>query len=277
MLNTRQRLGEEVGDIDVARHVNDAKLTLADTVLKPVEPHVDAFRHAGGHRFVGECDSTLVVAIDESGLLGVAEVVQDTALRVGDPQRRKETRVLCLLDCRADHRDESGVAGQWPIDEVQRVGVEPGVRGEAKKMEGAGDGARTRPRQVRGVREDRQHHVGRPINPGAVAMRRDVSEEPVQLLEGSESSCGLLAGQRTRCRQNPGVHRPPVVQEVPDSDLELFPLSGRGWGFRVNCRSLREGDTKAGGGINKGGRTGFDTFWSQPGEQSVDVTRVGDG
>ena len=52
MLNTRQRLGEEVGDIDVASHVNDAKLTLADTVLKPVEPHVDAFRHAGGVVFM---------------------------------------------------------------------------------------------------------------------------------------------------------------------------------------------------------------------------------
>ena len=72
MLNPRQRLGEVIGDVDVARHVHDAKLTLADAVLKPVEPHVDAFRHAGGHRLVGESDSTLVVTINESGLLGVA-------------------------------------------------------------------------------------------------------------------------------------------------------------------------------------------------------------
>ena len=175
MLNTRQRLGEEIGDIDVASHVNDAKLTLADTVLKPVEPHVDAFRHAGGHRLVGESDSTLVVAINESGLLGVAEVVQDTAFRVGDPQSRKQTRVLRLLDCRADHRDEGGVAGHGPVDEVQRVVVEPGVRGEAEKVEGAGDGARARPRQVRGVGENRQHHVRRPIDAGAVAMGRNVA------------------------------------------------------------------------------------------------------
>ena len=123
MLHARQRLCKEVGDVAFASHVHDAKLTLADVVLKPVEPHVDDFRHAGGHRLVGESDSTLVVAIDESGLLGVAEVVQDTALRVGDPQRRKETRVLCLLDCRADHRDEGGVARHRPVDEVQRVGV----------------------------------------------------------------------------------------------------------------------------------------------------------
>ncbi len=108
MLNTRQRLGEVVGDIDGASHVHDAKLTLADAVLEPVEPHVDAFRHAGGHRLVGESDSTLVVAINESGLLGVAEVLQDTAFRVSDSHRRKQTRVLRLLDCRADHRDAGG-------------------------------------------------------------------------------------------------------------------------------------------------------------------------
>ena len=175
MLNTRQRLGEEIGDIDVASHVNDAKLTLADTVLQPVEPHVDAFRHAGGHRPVGESDSTLVVAINKSRLLWVAEVVQDTALRVGDAQSRKETRVLGLLDCRADHRDEGGVAGQGPVDEVQRVGIEPGVRGEAEKVKRAGDRTRARPRQVRGVGENRQHHVRRPIDAGAVAMGRDVA------------------------------------------------------------------------------------------------------
>ena len=151
MLKTRQRLGEEVGYIDVASHVNDAKLTLADTVLKPVEPHVDAFRHAGGHRLVGESDSTLAVAINESGLLGVAEVVRDTAFRVGDLQSRTQTRVLRLLDCRADHRDEGGVAGQGPVDEVQRVVVEPGVRGEAEKVEGAGDGARASIDTITGI------------------------------------------------------------------------------------------------------------------------------
>ncbi len=131
---------------------------------------------------VGESDSTLVVAINESGLLGVAEVVQDTAFRVSDSQSRKQTRVLRLLDCRADHRDEGGVAGQVPVDEVQRVVVEPGVRGEAEKVKRAGDGTRARPRQVRGVGEDRQHHVGRPIDAGAVAMSRDVAEQPVQTL-----------------------------------------------------------------------------------------------
>jgi hypothetical protein len=120
MFKARQRLGEEVGNVAFPSHMHDAKLTLGDAVLKPVKPHVDAFRHARGHGFVGESYSTLVVAIDKSGLLGVgvAEVVQDTAFRVGDA---KETRVLGLLDCRADHRDEGGVARHGPVDEVQRV------------------------------------------------------------------------------------------------------------------------------------------------------------
>ena len=94
MLKARQRLDEEVGDVVFASHVHDAKLTLADAVLKPVKPHVDTFRQARGHGFVGEADGTLVVAIDKGGPLGVAEVVQDAAFGVGDANRSEETRVL---------------------------------------------------------------------------------------------------------------------------------------------------------------------------------------
>jgi hypothetical protein len=105
MLKARQRLGEEVGDVALPSYVHNAKLTLADAVLKPVKLYVDTFRHAWGHGLVGESDGTLVVAIDKGGLLGVAEVVQDAALGVGDTNSCEETRVLCLLDGRANHRD----------------------------------------------------------------------------------------------------------------------------------------------------------------------------
>jgi hypothetical protein len=145
MLKARQRLGEEIGDVAFPSHVHDAKLTLADAVLKPVKPHVDTFRQARGHGFVGEADGTLVVAIDKGGLLGVAEVVQNAAFGVGDANRREETRVLCLLDGRANHRDEGGVTRHRSVDEVQRVGVETWVRGEAEEVKRAGDGTSSRP------------------------------------------------------------------------------------------------------------------------------------
>ena len=78
-------------------------------------------------------------------------------------------------------------------------------------------------------------------------MGRDVAQEPIQALDGAERSGRLLTRQRTGRRQNPCVDRPPAVQEVPDSDLQLLALGGRGFGFRVDYRSLGEGDTKAGG------------------------------
>ncbi len=43
ILKARQRLGKEVGDVVFTSHVDDAKLILADAVLKPVKPHVDTF------------------------------------------------------------------------------------------------------------------------------------------------------------------------------------------------------------------------------------------
>ncbi len=150
-------------------------LTLADVVLKPVKPYVDTFRHERGHGLVGESDGTLVVAIDKGGLLGVAEVMPDAAFGVGDANSREETRVLCLLDGRANHRDEGGVTRHRPVDEVHRVGVETWVRGKAEKVERAGDGTSSRPRQVGRVREDRQHHIGRPIDADALAMGQDVT------------------------------------------------------------------------------------------------------
>ena len=74
--------------------------------------------------------------------------MQDVAFGVGDANRCEETRVLGLLDGRAYHRDEGGVARHRPVDEIQRVGVETWVRGEAEKVERAGDGPSARPRQV---------------------------------------------------------------------------------------------------------------------------------
>ncbi len=53
MLKARKRLCEEVGDVAFPSYVHDAKLTLADAVLKPVKSHVDAFRQARGRGFVG--------------------------------------------------------------------------------------------------------------------------------------------------------------------------------------------------------------------------------
>ena len=61
MLNAWQCLGEEIGDVAFPSHVHDAKLPLADAVLKPVKPHVDTFRQFGNHDALCQANGALII------------------------------------------------------------------------------------------------------------------------------------------------------------------------------------------------------------------------
>ena len=106
-----QSLSEKVRDIVVARDMLDAELLLLDTILQPVEAHVDALRQARGDGPVGQGHCDLVVAQDQGRGLGVTEVEEDEALVVGDASSSKEGGVLGLLYGGTDYRNGVRMTG----------------------------------------------------------------------------------------------------------------------------------------------------------------------
>jgi hypothetical protein len=64
------------------------------------------------------------------------------------------------------------------------------------------DAASARARQVRGVREDSQDHVGGVEDAMPVTMRRDKAQETVQALDGAQCRDRLFAGEGAGGRQD---------------------------------------------------------------------------
>ncbi len=75
MLDAGQGLGEEVRDVEAARHMLDAELLSLDAVLQPVEAHVDALREARWDGLVGQTHGYLIVTQEQGRGLWVSEVV----------------------------------------------------------------------------------------------------------------------------------------------------------------------------------------------------------
>jgi hypothetical protein len=119
-----QSLGEKIRDVVAARDMLDAELVALDTVLQPMKPHVYAFRQARRDRPIGQAHGDLVIAKEEGGGLGVAQVVQDGALDVGETSGSEEGGILSLLYGGTDYGDSVRVAGERPIDESKGVGRE---------------------------------------------------------------------------------------------------------------------------------------------------------
>ena len=105
MFGPWQSLSKKVRDIVVARDMLDAELLLLDTILQPVEAHVDALRQARGDGLVGQGHGDLVVAQDQGRGLRVTEVEEDEAFVVGETSSGKEGSVLGLLYGGTDYRD----------------------------------------------------------------------------------------------------------------------------------------------------------------------------
>ncbi len=76
-----------------------------------------------------------------------------------------------------------------------------------------------RPREVGGVGEDVQQHVGRVKNLSAVSMGDHEAEDPLQLHHGPLRRCGEDAGQGTSGREDPTIHTPPIVEQIADGNL----------------------------------------------------------
>ena len=102
-----QRLGKEVCQVEDAGDEHNAKLALIHAISEPVEAHIQGLGKFWRHGAVGEPDRALVVAIDDSGRLGVPEVGQDLSLVEGDTSGDEDAGDLGLGDERDDHGDAS--------------------------------------------------------------------------------------------------------------------------------------------------------------------------
>jgi hypothetical protein len=101
----RQRLGEKIGQVEDAGDEHDAKLALIHAIADPIEALVQGLAELWRHGAVGEPDRALVVAIDDSGRLGVPEVDLDLSLVEGDASGGEDAGDLGLGDERDDHGD----------------------------------------------------------------------------------------------------------------------------------------------------------------------------
>ncbi len=121
MLVDRQRLGEVIRKVVDAGNMLHTELSLADSVLEPVEKHIDTFGELRREGPVSQTDSKFVVAQNGRRGLGVAQVVQDAALFDGDFGGDKKTHVFSLLDRGTYDGNAVGTAGDWRVDEGGRV------------------------------------------------------------------------------------------------------------------------------------------------------------
>jgi hypothetical protein len=76
----RQRLGEVVGHIVDARDVPNDELLLGHAVLKPMQSHVARLGELGFDSLLGEADSDFIIAVDDSGRLGISQVLKHLSL-----------------------------------------------------------------------------------------------------------------------------------------------------------------------------------------------------
>jgi hypothetical protein len=76
-----------------------------------------------------------------------------------------------------------------------------------------------RPREVGGVGQDIQQHVGRVKYLPAVAVSGHEAEEPLQLHHGPLRRGGEDAGEGTGGGEDPTIHTPPIVEQIADSNL----------------------------------------------------------
>ncbi len=98
-----------------------AKVLLADLVLQPVEPHVNALGQLWSDGTVSQTNSELVGTQQGRGGLGVAQVVENAALFEGKFGGGKETPVFGLLYRGTNDGNAVGTAGNRGIDESGRI------------------------------------------------------------------------------------------------------------------------------------------------------------
>ena len=111
MLDAGQGLGEIIRDVAASRYMLNPELLSLDTILQPVEAHVDALRQARGDGPVGQAHCDFVVAQEQGRGLWVPEVEEDKALIVGDASGSKEGGVLGFLYGGTDYRDGVRMTG----------------------------------------------------------------------------------------------------------------------------------------------------------------------
>ncbi len=159
-----------------------------------------------------EADSDFIITVDDSGGLGISQILKHLSLqsRFWPPRRSHNTLTPAPTSIqrvsRRVHRD--GRVDEAPI----------AAAGEVVKR--AGHVAGFRPRQVGGVRENVQRHVRGAEDFATIPVRSHEAKKPIQLGHCCALRCRSLgAGQGTGSWEDPAIHAPPIVEQVADSDL----------------------------------------------------------
>ena len=215
MPRKRESLGEKIRHVDDARDVPDKELELGHAVPKPVKSHVARLRELLLHGPVGEAYCDFIVAVDHGWLLGIAEVVQDLPLAGRDFCRAKSAGVFRLLDGGTHDRDAGRVDGDGRVHEAR---VPETTEMVERPSHAAGVGAR----EVGGVGEDAELHLGREEHLPPIAVSRHEPEQALQRGHGHKGSLGLGAGEGAGGGEYSSIDAPPVIEEVADGDLELL-------------------------------------------------------
>ncbi len=111
-----QRLGEEICQVEDVGDEHDAELALVHAITEPVKPHVEGLAELGCHRPIDEPNRALVIAVDNSGRLGVPEIGEYLSLIQGDAGSGEDTGDFGLGHEGDDHRYACGMGGDGVVD-----------------------------------------------------------------------------------------------------------------------------------------------------------------
>jgi hypothetical protein len=103
------------------------------------------------------------------------------------------------------------VARERPVDEGGKVGRQTRERHTRETVVGPCHASRARARQIRGVRQDSEDHVGGVEYTVTVTVTGDETQETVEALDGAERSHRLLTGEGTGGRQDALVDETAIV------------------------------------------------------------------
>jgi hypothetical protein len=90
----RQRLDEVVGHVVDARDVPYDELLLGNVVLKPMHSHVARLGELGFDGLLGKADSDFIITVDDSGGLGISQILKHLSLSSHDFGRPEGSTIL---------------------------------------------------------------------------------------------------------------------------------------------------------------------------------------
>jgi len=271
-------LSEEISKIGGAGDPIYNEHTLGDTILYPIKTHVYGLRTFWFYCFIGYPYSTLIVHPDGGGGLGVAEVGQSLTKFYTYLSSSKSGRIPSFSYGGNYDGDEGtefvegGVGGSGSVGGTRGSGGD-GAEEEDPSSNTAGVGTG----EVRGVRGDREGHVGGADFEVVGGMGGGIAEEAFGSGDGFEGGGGLFRGDGGDSGEERTV-KGTAVKKVGSNDLlDLKFLSRGGWGGGVLGSKLGGLTAKVGGSVDCGGGEVANAGGAALGKEVGDVVRHGEG